>query len=80
MSKLNTADYGEILDDVYLAYVRVLSPADDAEIAEVFEEFMAPANGMSLETDGAVASDRDVQRPTATTLRTPGRRIFGRAA
>jgi len=53
MSNLSNPEYAEIADDIYLAYVRVLSAADDALLEELIAEYTAPRGSTSPACDGA---------------------------
>ena len=63
-----------VVDDIFRAYASVLSAEGDAELADIIEEFSAPADGEP------VASEDDTRRPSATTARMPGGKPLGRAA
>ena len=74
MLKPLNPEYARIVDDIYLAYVCVLSTADEVEFADVIEEYSAPADGSAL------VPEDDTRRRSGTTLRIPGGKVFGRAA
>ena len=44
MPKPSSSEYAQIIDDIYLAYLKALSQEDDAGLADVFAEYAAPAN------------------------------------
>jgi hypothetical protein len=71
MPKPSSPEYAQIVDDIYLAYLKVLSKEDETDLADVFAEYAAPANG------DAVDRGDDAQQPV-TTL--PPAKTFRRAA
>lgn len=73
MPKTRDRNSIETVDDMYLAYVHVLSADDDAEFAEFVAEYTAPAD------DSAPVSS-DIRHPLTTTLQNPVRKNFPQAA
>ena len=49
MPKPSGSEYAQIIDDIYLAYLKALSQEDDAGLADVFAEYAAPANGDAVD-------------------------------
>ena len=72
--KPGNTEEAPVVDDIFGAYASILSGGDDAELADIIEEFSAPADGEP------VASEDDTRRPSATTARMPGGKPLGRAA
>jgi len=72
MANSSDRDSTEVVDDMYLAYVRALA-VDDGEFAEFIAEYTAPS-------DAAVTASGDIRKPLITTLRNPVRKSFPRAA
>jgi len=80
MPKASHPDYGSIVDDIYLAFVHVLSADNDAELDEAVAEYVVPPDDCAAPLDdAAVAGNDDLKEPLATTERTP-RKNFRRAA
>jgi hypothetical protein len=71
MPKPSSSEYAQIVDDIYLAYIKLLSKEDETELADVFAEYAAPANG------DAVDGGDEVQQPVPAS---PPAKTFRRAA
>ena len=71
MPKPSSSEYTQIIDDIYLAYLKVLSQEDNTDLTDVFAEYAAPANG------DAVDPGDNAQQPV---LASPPAKTFRRAA
>ena len=71
MPKPSSSEYAQIIDDMYLAYFNVLSAEQNPDLADIFAEYAAPANG------DAVGHGDDAQQSVATL---PPAKTFRRAA
>jgi hypothetical protein len=71
MPKPSSPEYAQIVDDIYLAYLKVLSKEDETDLADVFAEYAAPANG------DAVDGGDEARQPVPTS---PPAKTFRRAA
>jgi hypothetical protein len=49
MPKPSSSEYAQIIDDIYLAYFNVLSTEENPDLADIFAEYAAPANGDTVD-------------------------------
>ena len=70
MSKPSKPEYAEIIDDVYLTYVQLLSTQNDADFADFIAEYAVPGNGTApVHDDGRQTSVTTSPPPEPTTFR-----------
>jgi hypothetical protein len=67
MPKPSSSEYAQI-DDIYLAFLNLLSAEENPELADIFAEYAAPANGDTVD-DGDDAQQSVTPLPPAKNFR-----------